>query len=81
MLLPKLQFLYLLASGSERELSLSVDGLLLASMGASRKACSKGLSFREVASAASGLLDSSDAAMSDEKPAFEPFENGRKSHA
>jgi len=70
MLLPNLQYLRLSASGSREEPSLSVDGLVLASMVASRKACSKGLSFREVASAASGLLESSDAATWSE-PAFE----------
>jgi len=74
MLLPNLRSLYLSATGSEEEPSLSVDGLVVASMVASRKACSKGFSLMEVVSAASGLLGFSDAASSSE-PAFETHQS------
>jgi len=73
MLLPKLESIRLLGGTSQVDSSPStpIDGMTLASMVASRKACAKGLSFRQVVSAASGLLQFSDAAASDDKPAFD----------
>jgi len=73
MLLPKLESLMLLDDEPQLHLCAStpIDGMALATMVASRKACAKGLSFREVVSCASGLLQSSGAAPSDDKPAFQ----------
>lgn len=68
-LLPELQPIRLRTS-TDPTPSTPIDGLALASMVASRNACSKGLSFREVVSCGSGLLESLDATASNE-PAFE----------
>jgi len=63
----------------QRGLSLSnpsvINGTTLASMIAARRACSSNQSVREVASAAVGLLKPSNAALSNEPPAFEPAES------